>query len=140
MHCRYITSAVFTVTVVRKSTIRTMLALVVLALHILDGFAAPSQLVLNSLIQDVGIKVGLSSESTKVAKPLTGNIVYELHETERKFLLNVPDNYVHGETHPLVFSFHGGKSSLSTTHYLKRELCKLWGLADHMTIHSWRLQ
>ncbi|KIR28493.1 poly(3-hydroxybutyrate) depolymerase [Cryptococcus deuterogattii 99/473] len=85
-----------------------MLALVVLALHILGGFAAPSQLVLNSLIQDVGIKVGLSSESTKVAKPLTGNIVYELHETERKFLLNVPDNYVHGETHPLVFSFHAG--------------------------------
>ncbi|KIR63882.1 hypothetical protein I314_02663 [Cryptococcus bacillisporus CA1873] len=84
-----------------------MLALGVLALHILGGFAAPSQLVLNSLVQDAEIKFGLSSEPTKVAKPLTGNIVYELLETERKFLLNVPDNYVHGETHALVFSFHG---------------------------------
>ncbi|WVO22411.1 uncharacterized protein IAS62_003741 [Cryptococcus decagattii] len=83
-----------------------------LALHILCGFAAPSQLVLNSLVQDAEIKFGLSSEPTKVAKPLTGNIVYELLETERKFLLNVPDNYVQGETHPLVFSFHdaGGYS------------------------------
>nr|KIR44473.1 hypothetical protein I312_06325 [Cryptococcus bacillisporus CA1280] len=84
-----------------------MLALGVLALHILGGFAAPSQLVLNSLVRDAEIKFGLSSEPTKVAKPLTGNIVYELLETERKFLLNVLDNYVHGETHPLVFSFHG---------------------------------
>lgn len=117
MHCRYITSAVFTGTIVRKSNIRTMLAL-----HILCGFAAPSQLVLNSLVQDAEIKFGLSSEPTKVAKPLTGNIVYELLETERKFLLNVPDNYVQGETHPLVFSFHDGKSFLSTTYYLKREL------------------
>lgn len=97
-----------------------MLALRVLALHILGGFAAPSQFVLNSLIQDAESKFGLSSEPIKVAKPLTGNIVYELLETERKFLLNVPDNYVHGETHPLVFSFHGGKFFLSTTHYLKR--------------------
>lgn len=121
MHCRYIASAVFTGTIVRKSNIRTMLALGVLALHILGGFAAPSQLVLNSLVRDAEIKFGLSSEPTKVAKPLTGNIVYELLETERKFLLNVLDNYVHGETHPLVFSFHGGKSFLSTTHYLKRE-------------------
>lgn len=122
MHCRYITSAVFTGTIVLKSNIRTMLALGVLALHILGGFAAPSQLVLNSLIQDAESKLGLSSVPTKVEKPLTGNIVYELLETERKFLLNVPDNYLHGETHPLVFSFHGGKSFLSTTHYLKRQL------------------
>lgn len=38
----------------------------------------------------------------------TGNIAYTL-PTNRTFLLNVPAGYVHGEPHPLVLSFHGGR-------------------------------
>ncbi|WVQ82457.1 hypothetical protein IAT38_004586 [Cryptococcus sp. DSM 104549] len=63
-----------------------MLALALLALSSAFALAAPSQLVLSS--------------------PITGNVNYTL-PTERTFLLNVPEAYVHGEPHPVVFSFHG---------------------------------
>lgn len=90
------------------------LGVLVLALHIFGGaFAAPSKLVLDRPFQNDQIKIGVFSEPTTVDKPLTGNIAYELRETERTFLLNVPENYVHGKAHPLVFSFHGGKPLFS---------------------------
>ncbi|TYJ56161.1 hypothetical protein B9479_003147 [Cryptococcus floricola] len=38
--------------------------------------------------------------------PPKGNVKVHL-STERTFLLNVPDDYVDGEEHPVVFSFHG---------------------------------
>ncbi|OWZ60978.1 hypothetical protein AYX15_06793 [Cryptococcus neoformans] len=84
-----------------------MLALGVLAVHILGAFAAPSKRVFDTSFRHDQVNIGVSSEPTAVNKPLTGNVVYELLETERTFLLNVPENYVHGEAHPLVFSFHG---------------------------------
>ncbi|PVH72476.1 carbohydrate esterase family 1 protein [Cadophora sp. DSE1049] len=52
---------------------------------------------------------GLSLASQVIlssSNPATGNIAYRL-PTERTFLLNVPNSYKHGESHPVVFSFHG---------------------------------
>lgn len=43
--------------------------------------------------------------------PATGNIAYTL-PTERTFLLNVPEDYQHGQQHPLVLSFHGGEQHI----------------------------
>ncbi|ODN86089.1 poly(3-hydroxybutyrate) depolymerase [Cryptococcus wingfieldii CBS 7118] len=40
------------------------------------------------------------------ADPPKGNVKYIL-PTERTFLLNVPEGYLHGKEHPVVFTFHG---------------------------------
>lgn len=42
------------------------------------------------------------------SKPQLGNVTIPL-ENGRTFLLNVPEAYEHGQSHPLVLSFHGGK-------------------------------
>lgn len=61
-------------------------------------------------IQFVLVIVGLVRASQLVlsSEPTKGNIEYIL-STERTFLLNVPTGYIHGESHPLVLSFHGGQ-------------------------------
>lgn len=105
-----------------------MLALGVLAVHILGAFAAPSKRFFDTSFRHDQVNIGVSSEPTTVNKPLTGNIVYELLETERTFLLNVPENYVHGEAHPLVFSFHGGKSLFSIIALLERGTIHDYGI------------
>jgi poly(3-hydroxybutyrate) depolymerase len=56
---------------------------------VLAGLVQASQLILSS-------------------QPRTGNVAYTL-PTERTFLLNIPEDYVHGEPYPLVLSFHGGE-------------------------------
>lgn len=56
---------------------------------LLAGLAQASQIIINS-------------------SPPTGNVEYSL-PSKRTFLLNVPESYKHGEPHPVVFSFHGGK-------------------------------
>lgn len=76
-----------------------MVALGVLISTLLTtGFTKASQVVLDHDYEGL----------TAAAAPTTGNIVYNL-PTERKFLLNVPEAYNHGEPHPLVLAFHGGK-------------------------------
>lgn len=64
------------------------------------SFRKASQVVLN-----------LNNHLEGLTAPKTGNIPYTL-PTERTFLLNVPETYKHEEAHPLVLSFHGGKSIL----------------------------
>lgn len=51
---------------------------------------------------------GQASQVILSSSPAIGNVKYVL-PTERTFLLNVPEAYAHGEPHPLVLSFHGGK-------------------------------
>jgi poly(3-hydroxybutyrate) depolymerase len=76
-------------------------------------------------------QVVLSDASTE--QPQTGNVAYAL-PTERTFLLNVPAAYKHEEPHPLVLSFHGGKSPLA----LMPDLLTMNLLAHARD--SWRLQ
>lgn len=52
--------------------------------------------------------VAQAAQVVLTGKPTIGNIAYSL-PTDRTFLLNVPAGYIHGEPHPLVLSFHGGK-------------------------------
>jgi poly(3-hydroxybutyrate) depolymerase len=61
-------------------------------------------LVVASLVQ--ASQLVLSSQTR------TGNVAYTI-PTERTFLLNIPEDYVHGEPYPLVLSFHGGEQSFS---------------------------
>jgi poly(3-hydroxybutyrate) depolymerase len=73
--------------------------------------------------------VGLVKASQLVlsSQPLTGNVAYTLL-TERTFLLNIPEDYVHGEPYPLVLSFHGGEQSF------------LFNITDHHSLVPFPLE
>ncbi|KAK8866192.1 hypothetical protein IAR55_001343 [Kwoniella newhampshirensis] len=60
-----------------------------------------------SLLLAASTLVAAASQQLVLSSPPTGNRAYALEWSERTFLLNVPAAYVHGEPHPLVFSFHG---------------------------------
>lgn len=72
--------------------------------------------------------LSLASQDILSIIPATGNIAYQL-PTERTFLLNVPDSYIHGEPHPVVFSFHGGNLN-----------CSLFSSGSCPDVNSWWLQ
>lgn len=95
-----------------RLSVRVFLQCFIVVSIMLFGFSHIFPALLASQIGDTrATQVVLSDASDE--QPQTGNVAYTL-PTERTFLLNVPAAYKHEESHPLVLSFHGGKSPVES--------------------------